>query len=343
MMIAALTFRWIAAAALLTSHGAFAQDTRSVADFYRGKTINLIVGSDSGGGYDFNARMLARHMGRHIPGNPNFIVQNMPGASSIVAANYVYNIAPKDGSVIAAVQRPIPFETLFNAPGVRFDATRIYWLGSSATEIGVAVAWHSAPQQTLDDVIRSEMVVGGNGPSTDTELLPRAFNNLLNTKFRIVSGYPGEAQIILAMERGEVQGVANWSLTNIFNAHPDWLAQKKIRLLVQLGLKKHPDIPDVPLILDLARTPQERRIFEILMGMKVLGRPFFVSADVPAERREALRQAFMATMTDAEFLAEAKRARATVDPVSGPEMQRMIDDLNAQPADVLDKARAALR
>lgn len=312
------------------------------AKFYAGRTLTIVVGSTTGGGYDFNARALGRHMGRYIPGAPTIIVQNMPGAGSILAANHVYNVAAQDGSVIGAVQRPIPFEPFFDEKGVRFDVRKIHWLGSTASELGVVVAWHTAPQRTFDDVLKQEMIVGGNGPATDTELFARALNRELGARFRIVAGYPGESQIILAMERGEIQGVANWSWNNIPAKHPDWLRDGKIRLLLQLGLRKHPALKDVPFILDLAKDNDQRRLFETMMQMKELGRPFFVGPNVPVERVKLLRAAFTATMNDAEFNAEMKKAGIEIDPVSGADMQQLLAQAYALPPALIQRTRAAL-
>jgi len=318
---------------------------QSVADFYKGRTLTILVGSDVGGGYDLTARTLAHHLARHVPGRPNIIVQNKPGASSIVAANYVYEIAPKDGTVIAAVQRPIPFQTLFGDAGVRFDVRKMQWLGSTTNELGVVVAWHTAPQRTFDDLFKVEMVIGGNGPATDTELFPRAMTHVLGTKFRIVSGYPGQAQIALAMEREEVQGTGNWSFSDIEKGHPDWIASKKIRMLLQLGLTRSssPALRDVPLVMDAARNPAERQVFDVLMGMKALGRPYFVAPGVPKERADALRQAFMATMIDPDFIEEAKQALGPIDPIAGTKMQDIISNVYALPPDIIAKAREAVK
>ncbi|HEY4405770.1 MAG TPA: hypothetical protein VGN55_14080 [Xanthobacteraceae bacterium] len=333
----------LAALALVT--GANAATAQSVADFYKGKTVTILVGSDVGGGYDLTARTLAHYFARHVPGRPNVIVQNKPGASSIVAANYVYEIAPKDGTVIAAVQRPIPFQTLFGDTGVRFDVRKMQWLGSTTNELGVVVAWHTAPQQSVDDLFRSEMVIGGNGPATDTELFPRAMNNVLGTRFRIVSGYPGQAQITLAMEREEIQGSGNWSFSDIEKGHADWIVGKKIRMLLQLGLAKSPNpaLRDVPLVMDIARNGAERQVFEILMGMKALGRPYFVAPGVPRERTEALRAAFMATLNDPDFLEEARRVLGPIDPIAGPDMQGIVSNVYALPPEVIARAREAVK
>ena len=326
--------------ALSAAPCASAQD--AVANFYAGRNLTIIVGSTAGGGYDFNARALGRHISKHIPGGPTVIVQNMPGAGSIVATNYVYGVAPQDGGVIGAVQRPVPFEPFFDEKGVRFDVRRIQWLGSTASEVGVVVSWHTSPQWTFADVLKQEMIVGGNGPATDTELFARALNRELGAKFRIVAGYPGEAQIILAMERGEIHGVANWSWNNIPAKHPDWLRDGKIRLLLQLGLRKHPALPDVPFILDLARDADQRLLFETMMQMKELGRPFFVGPGVPADRTEALRAAFLKTMSDPDFVTEMTRAGVTIEPVSGADMRRMLEQAYGLPPELIKRTRAAL-
>ena len=331
-----------AVALLLTTALAQAQ---SVADFYKGKTITIVVGADAGGGYDLTARTLAHHLGRHIPGEPSVIVQDKPGASSVIAANYVYEVAPKDGTAIGAVQRPIPFQILFDNAGVHFDVRKMQWLGSTTNELGVVVAWHTAPQQTFADLYKSEMVIGGTGPATDPELYPRAMNRVLGTKFRIVGGYPGQAQVALAMERGEIQGSGNWSFSDIEKGHPDWIADKKVRLLLQLGLAKSqsPLLREVPLVLDVARNADERHVFEILMGMKALGRPYFVAPGVPMDRTQVLREAFMATLQDTEFLAEAQQALGPIDPVSGTDMQAIIANVYALPPQVIAQARAAVK
>jgi hypothetical protein len=239
----------------------------------------------------------------------------------------------------------VPFQTLFGDAGVRFDVRRMQWLGSTSNELGVVVVWHTAPQQKADDLFRMETVVGGTGAATDPELFPRAMNSVLGTKFRIVSGYRGQAQVALAMERGEVEGSGNWSFSDIETGHPDWLREKKIRILLQLGLTKgaSPELAGVPLVTEIAHDEAERHVFEILMGMKALGRPYFVAPGVPGERVDALRNAFMATMRDPEFLDEAKRTLGVIDPIPGVEMQKMIGNVYALPPEVIAKAREAVK
>ena len=290
-------------------------NAQSPADFYRGKFITFVLGSDGGSGYEIHSRLLARHIGRHIPGNPSVIVQNMPGASSIRAANHVYNVAPKDGTVIAAVQRTVPFEPLFGNTAVQYDVHKINWLGNTAKEIGMVAVWHTAPHQTAADVFKYPMIVGGAGPATGTEMYAGALNTILGAKMRIVSGYQNMGPLNLAMERGEVEGIANWSWSSIQNSQPGWLKDGKIRLLMHMGLQDIPERPEIPSVLTLTRTEEERQIFEILMYNSSLGRPFFLGPDVPEDRVKVPQAAFMATMTDKDFLDDAKRLSVDIDPL----------------------------
>lgn len=316
---------------------------QSPAEFYKGKVITFALGSEGGSGYETHTRLLARHLGTHIPGNPSTLVQNMPGASSIRAANYVYNVAPKDGTVIAAVQRTVPFEPLFGNSAAQYDVAKINWLGNTAKEIGLVVVWHSAPHQTAADIFKYEMIVGGAGPGTGTEQYARALNTILGARLRIVSGYQNMAPLTLAMERGEIQGNANWSWSSIQNSRPDWLRDNKIRLLMHVGLKDIPERPEVPSVLTLARTDEERQIFEVLMYNSSLGRPFFLGPDIPKDRVETLQTAFMATMTDKDFLEDAKKTKLDIDPHSGAEVRDIVLKAYAFPPDIITKARNAIQ
>lgn len=322
---------------------ATADNAKAVADFYRGKTITIVVGSSSGGGYDLTARAVARVMSKYIPGEPRIVVQNKPGASSIAAANYVGEVLSQDGTAIAAVQRPMPFQFLFSTQKPRMDPATLQWLGSTAKEPGVFVAWHTAAHKTLDEIRSSAMVVGGNGPKTDTELYARAMKNLLGMKLKIVSGYPGQSQIVLAMERGEVEGTANWSWSDIESRHMDWIRDKKIRVLLQISATPIPALKGIPLFRDLAKTDEQRQIIDLLTEMKVLGRPFFLAPHVPSERVAALRTAFMKTMEDSGFLAEAARTLGRIDPVDGVEMQQMMTKTYRLPPSIIAKARKAVQ
>lgn len=315
---------------------------QSVADFYRDKTINIIVGSPPASTYDLSARLIARGLTRHLPGNPKVVVQYMSGANSVIAANHVYNVAAKDGLTIAAVARLTPFEPLFGNANARFDAMKAKWLGSTASENGVAVAWHTAPHQTADDLFSKELLIGATVVGGDTWLYPTALNRVIGTKFKIVPGYASPEPIALAMERGEVQGSGSWSWSNIPFAHPHWLTEKKIRVLLQIGLTKHPDIPDVPLALDYARGDEQREILRILMGMRAYSFPFFIAPDVPKDRADALQAAFDRSMADADFLEDAKKQNRGIGMAPGAELQGAIARAYALPTVTLDKARAAV-
>lgn len=333
----------LCAAGLFQAAIASSGHAESVAEFYRGRTITLVVGSSAGGGYDHNARLFARFLTRHIPGQPQIVVQNMPGASSIVATDYVYSIAPKDGTVISTVQRPIPFARLSGDANIRFDVTKMNWLGSTTSEPGVVIAWATAPQKTAKDLFRMPMIVGGTGAGADPEIFAHALNNLIETKFQIVSGYPGQAETLLAMERGEIQGLANLSWTDVAAVRPAWITGRKVNLLMQVALTPAVDLPDVPLATEFAPDPRRRLILETILEMKQVGRPYFMAPAVPADRVAAMRAAFDETMDDPDYRRAVMEDHGTVDPVGGKAMQEMVTKLAAEPADFISAARAALR
>jgi tripartite-type tricarboxylate transporter receptor subunit TctC len=315
---------------------------QSVADFYRGKQLVLIVGAASGGGYDALGRLLARHIGNHIPGNPNVIVQNMPGAGSLQATNHLYNIAPKDGTVFGLVQRDMLVAKAMNAPGIRFEIEKFNWVGNLASEIGIVVAWHTSPIKTTDDLFKTEMIIGGTGPTIDTETSPRLMNSLIGTKFRVVSGYTGTTEVLLAMERGEVMGLGDWSLSNIRTRNPELLREGKIRLLMQTALKKAPDLPNVPLVLDFAKSAEDRQVMEAFLSQKAVARPILAPPGIPADRVQALRTAFMAMAADPEFIKDAERSRLEVSPSSGEEVERVIGDIARVPPAMMERLKEAI-
>jgi tripartite-type tricarboxylate transporter receptor subunit TctC len=316
----------------------------SAADFYEGKQITIVAGTDAGSGYDLHARLLARHLGRHLPGNPTVIIKNMPGASSLRAANYIYNIAPKDGTFIAGVQRTVPFEPLFSNPVAQFDVRQITWLGSTSTEVGTFVVWHTTPHQTAADLLKYDLIVGGAGVETATEIYARALDNILGAKIRVVSGYMDMGPLTLAMERGEVQGNANWSWSSIVQSHSDWLHDQKIRPLLYMGLHGIAEMPQIPSILELTRNEEERQIFQILIAVNNgLGRPFFLAPGIPADRVRLLETAFVAATSDPEFLDDAKRSRLDIAPLSGPEVRDVVLQAYSFPSDIVTKARVASR
>ena len=316
---------------------------QSVAEFYKGKTVDVYIGYSVGGAYDVYARVLARHMGKHIPGNPSLVPKNMEGAGSLRLANWLYTVAPKDGTAFGIIGRGIPFDPLLGRTGAQFEATKFSWIGSANDEVSICVAWHTTGVDRLDDLKTREMIVGGTAGSADTDQFPRIVNGVLGTKMKVISGYPGGAEINLAMERGEVQGRCGWSWSSVVATHPAWVKDKKIKILAQLSLAKHPDLPDVPLIMEFAKTEEEKQILRVIFARQVMGRPFLGPPGIPADRLAALRKAFMDTMKDPEFLAEAKKSELEITPVSGEEIQKLVEDVYRTPKEIADKAAAMVK
>jgi tripartite-type tricarboxylate transporter receptor subunit TctC len=270
--------------------------------------------------------MIARHIGKYIPGNPTVVVKNMDGAGSLRLANHLYNAAPKDGTAFGTIARGAAFDPLFGNQAAQFDAAKYNWIGSANNEVSVCVSWHTTGIKTIDELQTKELVVGGTGPSADTDQFPRIVNGVLGTKFKIVTGYPGGNDISLAMERGEVQGRCGWSWSSVITTRKDWLDKKMINVLVQLSTDKHEDLPNVPAILDLAKTPEQKQILGLVFARQALGRPYLAPPGVPADRVAALRKAFMDTMKDKEFLAEAEKAKLEIGPISGEAVQKIVED-----------------
>jgi tripartite-type tricarboxylate transporter receptor subunit TctC len=336
MSIKALLAAAVAAAFL--AGGAAAADP--IADFYKGKRVKIIVGATPGGGYGTYARLLAGYLGKHIPGNPSVTPQFMQGAASIRAANFVYNVAAKDGTVLGAVQRAIPFLPLFGKKGPQYDPQKFNYIGSINNEVSVCVAWHDSGIKTIQDAQNKELIIGGSG-SNDTENFPAVLNNVLGTKFKIISGYTGTG-INLAIERGEVKGRCGWSWTSLKNQQGRWLKEKKVNILVQLSLKKLPEIGDVPLVTELAKTKDDRQVFELLFAPQVMGRPYLMGPGVPKERVEAMRVAFAKTTREPELVAKLGKAQMDVALVSGAEIQEIVANAYKTPKSTVDRARDAL-
>jgi tripartite-type tricarboxylate transporter receptor subunit TctC len=311
----------------LWSGGAAAQ---SVQDFYKGKTIQLAIGFGPGASYDTYARILADFLGRHIPGQPRILPVTMEGAGSLRVANWLYNVAPKDGTAFGTTSRAVPFAPLIGTQGgVSFDSTRFTWIGSANNEVSTCVAWKTSGIASFGDLARKELIIGGDGPSADGEQFARVMNALLGTRIKIVSGYPGGNAVNLAMERGEVQGRCGWSWSGVKAERRQWVDSGLVSIIIQLALSKHPELPDVPLIMDLAHTDEQKQMLRLVLARQPLGRPFYAPPDVPAERAEALRQAFMATMRDPEFLAAAGKAQLEINPLSGAEIGAIVRDVVA--------------
>jgi tripartite-type tricarboxylate transporter receptor subunit TctC len=329
----------------LTVAPAPAQD---VAEFYKGKTVTMVVGTPAGGGYDSYARLLTRYMGKHIPGNPTIIIQNRPGAGSVIATNYVYEVAPQDGTVILAPTRTAAFAQLLGQEGTRYVATKFNWLGSMNNEVGVLAVWHTAPVKTVQDARKISVIFGSASPGGDGDIYPTLMNNTLDTKFKLVQGYAGSAGVDLAMLRGEVHGQSN-SFSALKKFAPDW--RQKTSVLVQLSLTKHPEMPDIPLIFDYLKpeflkpgvTVEEAdKLWRIMLVQKAMGRPFALGPNVPPERVKALRAAFHATLEDPEFLAEAEKTQNEINPIDGDELQQMLNVIGSASQADIDKLNHAI-
>jgi tripartite-type tricarboxylate transporter receptor subunit TctC len=313
-----------------------------VEDFYKGRTISLIIGYSVGSGYDIYARLLARYIGKYIPGNPSIIAQNMPGAGSLKAAMFVHGVAPKDGSVIATIGRSAPIEPLLG--DAQFDGRSFTWLGSIASNSSLCTSWHTTAIKTWQDAMSKPFALAGEGSGSDPDNFARILKNVFGAKVKLVTGYPGGTEMNLAIERGEVDGRCGWSWDSIKSTRPDWLRDKKINLLAVFSLQRAADIPaDVPLIGDLARNDEQRQILRVHLAGQALGRPFFTSPGVPADRKAALRAAFDATMKDPDFVAEIAKVKLEVNPASGAEIDRLLAEVYAMPKDVIEKAKQAVR
>jgi tripartite-type tricarboxylate transporter receptor subunit TctC len=334
---------WAAVWAVLALAPPSHADAQTPAEFYRGKTIELDIGSSVGGGYDIYARMLARHMGKYIPGNPTIVPKQMEGAGSMRLANFLYNAAPKDGATFGTINRGSGFDPLLGNKAAQFEAAKFNWIGSTNNEVSVCVAWHSSGITTIEQARTKQLIVGATGPSADTYQFPKIVNGVLGTRFKIITGYPGGNDVDLAMERGEVEGRCGWSWTSLKATHQAWLDQKKMNVLFQMGLSKHPDLPNVPLIVDLAKTDEERSILKLIFARQVMAWPFLAPPGVPKDRVDVLRKAFMDTMKDKELRAEADKGGLEIAPVAGEDIQKLMQDIYRTPASVAQKTATLLQ
>ena len=310
-----------------------------VEDFYRGRSITILVGFTAGGGYDLYARVLARHIGRHLPGNPAIVVQNMPGAGSLKATQFVYGVAPKDGTVLATVSRGMVTEPLLT--GAKFDATKLTWVGSVTSETSLCATWQTSAVKSWPDMFAREFTLGGSATGADPDTFALILRNVFGAKVKLVTGYPGGNDINLAMERGEVDGRCGWSWSSIKSQK--WLRDGKIHPLVQFGLETNADIPDVPLALDRANGDEQRRVLRLLVAGQFIGRPFFAPPDIPADRKAALRAAFDATMKDRQFLDEAQKIDLEITPITAAAIDDFLAEVYRTPPEVVRKAVAAIQ
>jgi tripartite-type tricarboxylate transporter receptor subunit TctC len=319
-----------------------AAHAQSVESFYRGRTVTVVVGYTVGGGYDVLARVLARHLGKHIAGNPSVVVQNMPGAGSLRAANYLYNAAPKDGTTLGIFARGMAMEPLIGTSGVKFDSRKFAWIGSGTNEVSVCATWHAAKVKTWQDGLAIPFTVAGEGSGSDPDIFSVMLRNVFGAKMRLVSGYPGGSDMTLAIERGEVDGRCGWSWSSVKLQRPDWVAEHKLNLLVQLAAQPSPELPGVPLLFDLANTERQRRVLDLVLSRQQMGRPLVAPPGTPQDRKEALRGAFDATMADADFVAEATVRGLEINPVRGADLDGLLERLYATPSAIVAETKAII-
>lgn len=329
--------RGVIAATLLFA-GITGAQADPVAEFYKNKNVSVLIGYSAGGGYDLYARLLARHMDRHIPGRPSLVPQNMPGAGSLKVTKYIYSVAPKDGTAFGTFGRGMPIYPLLFAP--EFDGTKLGYIGSITKDTSTCITWHTSQIQNWRDLMSKPSAFGGQGKGSDPDMFATLIRDGFEAKLKLVTGYQGTANITLAMERGELDGLCGISFSTLRAAHGAWLAEKKINVIVQIAGQKDPQLAETPLILDLATSPELKQVIDIAVAPQIMARPFAAPPGVPEPRLTALQQAFDRTMKDPAFLAEAEKMKLDVDPVSGPEIEQLVKKLYAVPKEVLKQAAA---
>ena len=311
-------------------------------EFYRGKQITMLVGSGAGGGYDVYARVFSRYATKHIPGNPTFIAKNVPSAGGMVAANTLYNSAERDGLTIGALTNSSGLDPLLGSEGVRFDAQKLIWIGSIGKLQNVCATWHTSPVKSIGDVRAREVMVAGAGATTNTVIIPNILNKLMGTKFKVIAGYDPGSGLTIAVESGETEGICGLGWSTLKAARPDWVTNKRLNILLQLGLEKLPDLPDVPSALDLIDDAENRKVLELILMRQEMGRPFAAPPGVAMERVNLLRAGFDATMKDPDFLAEAKRGSLDIDPISGKQIEALLAKAYGSSPSVIKEASTLL-
>jgi tripartite-type tricarboxylate transporter receptor subunit TctC len=322
------TFAW--------AHAASAQ---SAADFYKRTEVSLYVGSGSGGGFDAYARTLARHYGRHIPGNPNIVVKNMPGASGLKAMNYLYSVAPRDGSALLASFNTVVLDPLYGKKGANFDPRELSWIGSIGKQTGTCITWHTVPVKTIEDAQKREVLVGATGADATPNIFPRLLNSMIGTKFKIIEGY-STSELRLAVERGEIEGICGIAWETHMASTPNWIIDHKVNFLLQLGLEKSAHLPGVPLAIDMIKNPDDRTVWELLVIPEEFGRPFVAPPKVPAAEIAALRTAFTETLKDPAYVADAKKTKQFIDPLSAEQIETLVKRAYAAPKEIVKRASA---
>ncbi len=307
--------------------------------FYAGKTVELIVGYPPGGSNDVYGRAVARHIGRHIPGSPQVVFRNMPGAGSILAANHIYNVAPKDGTVLGLLAATNVLDERLGAPGVKFETAKFSWIGRVSSSVNVTAMWSMSKIKTINDAMTTEASLGATGTGSTVYVYPNVLNRVLGAKFKLVMGYGGSNEAMLAMERGEVEGHStSWEAYK--SAHPDWIKDKKINVVVQYGLNRHPDLPDVPTCVEIAKTDEQKQILRAVVNATEIGKAILSSPGLPAERAAALRKAFMDMTKDQEFVAELEKMRVELTPMDGAKLQELVQEVGNLTPDLVQKIKA---
>jgi tripartite-type tricarboxylate transporter receptor subunit TctC len=341
MMIRNAPLAACAAASVMLTAATLPGRAQSVEEFYKGKSITLAIGFSAGGGYDLYARHLARHMGKYIPGRPTIVPQNMAGAGSLRAANFVYSAAPKDGTVFGTFARTTGLNPLLES-GATFDGTKFTWLGSVTNDVSLCVTWHTSKANNWANFLKVPTNLGGQAPSSEPDIFANLYKNVFGAPVKLVPGYPGTNEITLAMERGEVDGLCGLSWSTIKTRHAQWLKEKKINLLVQASFKKEPAIGNVPLVMEQTKDAEKLQILKLMLAAQEMARPFAAPPGIPSDRAAALAAAFDATMKDPDYLADAKKSRIDVNPVSGADIQKLLAELYATPKDIIKKASQAI-
>jgi tripartite-type tricarboxylate transporter receptor subunit TctC len=313
-----------------------------VEDFYKGKTVSLIIGYSAGGGYDLYGRLVARYISKYIPGRPTIVPQNLTGAGSLRAASFLYAAAPKDGTVFGTFGRTIATTPLLAPTSAPLDATRLTWLGSVTNEVSMCVTWHTSPVKVWQDALDKPITMGGEGTGADPDVYALLYKNVFGAKWKLVTGYHGTNDGMLAMERGEVDGLCGLSWSTLKSRHMQWLTDKKINIINQAALKKQPELPDVPLAMDLTQDREKLQILKLFLVTQEIARPFAAPPDIPADRKAALIAAFEQTMTDPEFLAEAQKLSMDVNPLGAQAVSDLIAELYATPKPLVEKAAQAM-
>jgi tripartite-type tricarboxylate transporter receptor subunit TctC len=306
-------------------------------DFYKDKTIEFVVVFAPSGNYDSYTRLVARYIGKHIPGNPNTIVKNMPGAGGVVGANHLYNIAARDGTVMGMIAENAPLGQLFETKGIRYDSRKFTWIGRVVSNSSVFITWHTSKIKTADDLFNKEVIAGAGGPTSNSQIIPRVLDDLLGTKFKLITGYKSQGDIILAMQKGEIDGGTRpW--TDLKSTNADWIRDKKVNLIVHFGTERQPEVPNVPTVLELTKTKEQHQILALILGGGEIGRSIMAPPEVPADRAAILRKAFDATMKDPDLLAYTKKANIDIEPLPASKLEEIVKEFFDTPPDVVKKA-----